>query len=37
MTPEQEARQDIDRQLRQCGWAVQVKCAPGIGSLALSV
>ena len=23
MNPEQEARQDIDRQLRQCGWAVQ--------------
>jgi type I restriction enzyme R subunit len=23
MTPEQRARQEIDRQLEQCGWVVQ--------------
>lgn len=23
MTPEQKARQEIDRQLEQCGWVVQ--------------
>jgi hypothetical protein len=23
MTPEEKARQDIDRQLKQCGWLVQ--------------
>jgi type I site-specific restriction endonuclease len=26
MNPEDRARQDIDRQLGQCGWAVQDRC-----------
>ena len=36
MTPEEKARQDIDRQLAQCGWQVQSRnemnifAAPGV-------
>jgi type I restriction enzyme R subunit len=36
MTPEQKARQDVDRQLAQCGWLVQdyramdISAGPGV-------
>src|SRR5271157_115042 len=36
MNPEDRARQDIDRQLVQCGWVVQDKCQMNI-SAALEV